>query len=435
MVTHVMIHTKTALTPKEIQDVSLSPYFIKVKPILVQTLRESKKNLSPIKLLELQLSISTELIKLEKQISHFSKLADREKHNDEWFSREVYKAHRRVLKNIADGIAWRYLKCLRAPLRLIAEHNQTGHLSKGFVEEAKEAERIVNETGAVVLLNDITNALRYGDLTIIQGDTISFYEVKSGPKDGRAQHQSKKLDSVLEMLNSKEHIIGDQSAKVLLIESQPTHVTYSARKIISEALKSENGIAYSRLSPYLWFSCVSVDKMTDYYRKKGTLPDFPKTPFKKGLYTVPFINGMLFESYSPNVAPYSIFPFDEEVIIDLLLGSLQIKAHLSEEELVKSFKGKGWNFVFPSLTNREEWLNLESPSDRVAATRSQKYQPSLSKGLFTTMLPWDVIYRIGFEFLSVKAIIELVELAKSTSIPGKPDFVVTEFLGEKDRWI
>ena len=72
--------------------------------------------------------------------------------------------------------------------------------------------------------------------------------------------------------------------------------------------------------------------MTLYYKEKKSLPNFPKSPFKKGLYTIPFTNGVLFDSYSPNVAPYSIFPLDEEIIIDLLLGSLQIKAHISEDE-------------------------------------------------------------------------------------------------------
>src|SRR3990167_10088428 len=160
-----MIHTNAALNPSEIQQISLNPYFIKVRPSLVKILKDSRTDLAPIKLLELELSISSEIIKLEKQISHFSKSADREKHNDEWFSREVYKANRRILKNIADGIAWRYLKCLRASLRLIADHNTTGHISPGFVQEAREAERIVAQTGAFVLLNDITNVLRYGDLT------------------------------------------------------------------------------------------------------------------------------------------------------------------------------------------------------------------------------------------------------------------------------
>jgi hypothetical protein len=430
-----MIHTDAALSPEEIQQISLSPYFIKIRPTLIKILKNSRAQLTPIKLLELEFHISSEIIKVEKQISYFSKSADRETHNDEWFSREVYKAHRRILKNIADGIAWRYLKCRRAPLRLIAEHNQTGHLSKNFVEEAKDAERIVNQSGAHLLLNDITNVLRYGDLTIIQDNGISFYEVKSGPKDGRAYKQAKKLDSVLDMLNSKEHTIGDQTAKVLLVESRPTHLTNLAEKVILDALKGDNGISYSRLSPYLWFSCISMDKMIKYYRKKGSLPSIPTCPFKKGRYTVPFINGMLFDSYSPNIAPYSIFPFDEEIIIDLLFGSLQIKAQVSEDELVKSFRGKGWDFKFPSIEAREEWLSFETPSDRIAVTRSQKYQPSLSQGAFTTVLPWDIIYRIGFEFLSIKAIIEMIEVSRDSSIQGKPDFVVTEFLNEKDRWI
>lgn len=430
-----MIHTDANLSPDEIKQICLSTYFIKIRPSLIKTLKESRKNLTPIQLLELQLNISTEIIKEEKQITFFSKKANRENHNDEWFSREVHKAHKRILKNIADGIVWRYLKCLRAPLRLIAEHNPTGHLSTGFIQEAKEAERIVAQTGAFVLLNDITNTLRYGDLTIIKNDAISFYEVKEGKKDRRARKQSKKLASVLKMLNAKEYTIDNQTARVLLVESRPTHLAEAAKKVIIEAINSEKGIFYSKLSPYLWLSCISVEKMTKYYKSTGIMPDLPQSPFKKGLFTIPFINQLLFDSFSPNVAPYSIFPFEEEIIIDLLLGSLQIKVRLSEKELVKSFKGRGWDLKYPSDDVRTEWLNLENPGARIEATRSQKYQASLTKGPFTLMLPWDLIYRIGFEFLSVKSIIEMAETARVTSIPGKPDFVVTEFLNEKDRWI
>lgn len=430
-----MIYTEANLTPDEINQICLSPYFTKIRSGLIKILNESRTNLTPAKLLELQLDISTEIIKVEKQITHFSKLADRKNHNDEWFSREVYKAHKRILKNIADGIAWRYLKCLRAALRLISSHNQTGHISPGFIQEAKEAERIVSQTGAFVILNDITNVLRYGDLTILQNNKTSFYEVKGGKRDARAKRQSKKLDSTLDMLNAKQHTIGSQTAKVLLVESRPTHFATAAEKVIVDSLNKDNGIAYSKLSPYLWLSSISTEKMTGYYKKDGKIPDFPKNPFKKGRYTVPFINQILFDSYSPNVAPYSIFPFDEEIIIDVLLGRLHIKSHLSEEGLVESFRGKGWEFNYPSNDAREEWLALENPRDRVDATRNQKYQPSLTKGPFTTILPWDVIYRIGFEFLSVKSIIEIAEITRASAIPGKPDFVVTEFLNEKDRWV
>ncbi len=423
------------LTPSEINKITLSPYFSRIKPALVKFLRESRKDLSSLELFKLQMDISSEIRKVERQITYFSKSADRKKQNDEWFSREVYKAHRRVLKNIVDGIAWRYLKCLRGPLRLIAEHNPPGHLDSGFKLEAEEGERIMKKTGAVVLLNDLSNVLRYADLTIILKEKVSFYEVKGGKKDSRASRQSKKLKSVIDMLNLKEHTIGKQTAKVLLVESAPSHFTDSAYEVIKKAIASREGVSSSKLTPYLWFSCLSVEKMTEYYRKNKSMPRLPKTPFKKGKYTIPFTNSVLFDLISPNIAPYSIFPFDEEVIVDLLLGGLQIKAHLDEDELIKSFKGKGWEFRPPPSKMLKEWLESETPGERIDGVRNPEYDPSMSKGLFTTTIPKDLVYRIGFEFLSVKSIVKIAEVTRESSIPGKQDLVVTQFAREEDRWV
>jgi len=116
---------KNYLTPKEINMIVNSSGIVTIQPFLEEILKESRnRDISPLKLLELQGKIAEKMIIWEKQIALFKKTADREKQNNEWYSREIYKAHRRMLKTVMDGIAFRFLNFERPVLRQLAQHQE-----------------------------------------------------------------------------------------------------------------------------------------------------------------------------------------------------------------------------------------------------------------------------------------------------------------------
>lgn len=198
------------LTQEEISKISSSSAYNSIYDDFVKLLKESRrKDITNKKLFNLQLEIANRIIKAEKNITYFKKTADRKLQNNEWFSREVYKAQRMAYKQIMDGIAWRFLNFDRASLRQMAEHHQTGNLNPGFIQEAIKAEYVVNDSDFFVILNDLTNFLRYGDLTIVSKDKIYIDEVKTKGKS--KGEQKKQLNLLLEILNKKKFTIGNDS--------------------------------------------------------------------------------------------------------------------------------------------------------------------------------------------------------------------------------
>ena len=303
---------KEYLTPQEINKIISHSGLISIAPFLLEILTKSRnRKISSIELLELQGKIAEKMILCEKQIAIFKKTADRVKRNNEWMSREIYKAHRKMLKEVMDGIAFRFLNFERPVLRQLVEHNQTGHLTEGFIKELDKAEYIVNKTGFYVILNDLTNFLRYGDLTIISPEGNIIDEVKtSGTTKG---NQKKALNEIIKTLNKKVFKAGNQTAQYIKITGKPTSFLNQVEIIINKSRLNIGGVYAERVSPYLWVSSVSIQKMMEYFKKNNRLPEHPQMPFPEEE-AFPSSNSlMFFNQFSPNIMPYSVFPFSEEM--------------------------------------------------------------------------------------------------------------------------
>lgn len=428
---------KARLTPEEINKIASSGGYHSIYNDFVSLLKRSRENeISNKQLFNLQLELAEKIIKAEKSITFFKTKADREKQNKEWFSREVHKAQRMAYKKIADGIAWRYLNFDRASLRQIAEHNPTGHLSKGFIGESLKAEFTVKNSDIFVILNDLTNFLRFGDLTIISKNKVFIDEVKLKGKTKRRQKQQ--LASLLEKLNKKEFSIGDTTANFLSIPGFPNNFLSEVEKIIIEAKSDERGIYHKRVSPYLWVSCVYSDKLLtkDKDFEKTLLP---RSPFRKDSDNifVPISNLLMFNEFSPNIAPYTIFPFTEELIADLVFGKCILKSHISQKGLNKSIQGKGWSVKFPTRQEITEGYNsIKRPEDIKKLVRNPKYHIHFKKERFSTTLPREILQRIDREFLSVKAIVKSLEYTKDNYNPlDTGGYIVTGFQDEEKMWI
>ena len=423
------------LTFEEIQEIILNSTFQSLGSDLKKFLERSRKIQSNRELFELQVEISHKIIPLEKRISGLRSKADRKKRNIEWLSREVFKAQRRALKQIIDGIAWRYLNFKRSALRLLAEHHQTGFLDKGFLEEIKVAQQIIERTDYFVIINDLTEILRHGDLTIISKDKIFIDEVKGGTAhDRRKIRQKNRVDDILDMLNKKVVTIGRQKADVAEIPIAPTSLLSDAEMIINKTYGNETGIYADKITPYLWVRCANYEKMAEYFKKYKKMPDLPKNPFRNSLYFRPESNFTVFESTGPNLAPYTIFPFKEEVLVDLILGRTFLYITIGEDEIVESVKGKGWTMEIPSPALIREMINKNTPKESKDAIRDPKYFVRFMKDNFVHAFPREVLLRVPHEFLSVKSLVDLCEYSLKNAKPYER-LLVTDFTQEYIQWL
>lgn len=425
------------LTQEEINKIASSSAYNSMYDDFVELLKKSReKGITNKKLFRVELEIANRIIKCEKNISYFKKNVDRKNQNKEWFTREVYKAQRMAYKQIMDGIVWRFLNFDRASLRQIAEHPQTGYLSKGFIQEALKAEYIINDSDFFVILNDLTNFLRFGDLTIVSKEKIYIDEVKTKGKS--KGEQKKQLNNLLENLNKKKFHIGNDYADFLLVPGSVQNFLSTVESVLKKAKKDTMGIYSERLSPYLWVSCIYTNSLLkiekDFQKIK---PFLPKPPFSASEQSgfIPMTNLFMFGEFTPNFAPYTIFPFEEELIADLIFGRCILTSHISQKKLAHSIEGKGWVVEFPSRDNIvKNYDSIITPEDIKKAVRSPNLLIHFKRENFRSSLPREVIFRINSEFLSVKAIINSLECAKSNYGRLAKNYV-TGFKEEKSMWV
>ncbi len=422
------------LTSEEIIKIVDHSSFQSIYEFVVKTLKETRKpKITPLQLLKVQANIVKKIIPLEQDIELLKDKADRESQNIEWLSREIYKAQRRVLMQVMDGVAWRLLKTNRPLLRALAGHPQTGHLNlKGFFEEARYAELVVRNLKSIVILNDLTNFLRYGDITGFYKDKLIIKEIKL---KGKAKgNQKKKLSVLIEELNSKTIRIADMNAQYVEIDGYPKNFLPQVEKLLIKAKQSENGIRSMRVAPYLWVICMYFDNVNSYFKKTDEMSIFPSNPFKPSdAFSAAIDNFMLFDSFSPNAAPYSIFPFEESLVADIMMGKVRLVSFISKSNLVKSLEGKGWHLQYSNEILELMW-NAKTIAERKSLVKDSKHFPVLSKGSFVYKIPREVLLRIGSEFLSAKVVVDMAEHAMATSKPGSNEYLAQQFKEEWKIW-
>jgi hypothetical protein len=108
-----------------------------------------------------------------------------------------------IFRDIGDGIAFIYLdKWDIKPLCMSKEH-------AGFISGKKGIRLELNifrhckSQNIICIFNDITNAIRYGDITVLKHGMPQFFEAKSGRSsinDGRTQRQLERAKKILKYI-------------------------------------------------------------------------------------------------------------------------------------------------------------------------------------------------------------------------------------------
>lgn len=143
-----------------------SKYYTNWKPYLLKILRISRSSRfqrSTVHGVSLQIAILRTLTELETAISEQLKSGST-KHD----LKVLYiQRLREIIKEIADGYAWRVLGFNRPLMRFLSQNNSPGYIGSSISNEDLVAANISME-GNNVLIHDITNILRIGDLTILE---------------------------------------------------------------------------------------------------------------------------------------------------------------------------------------------------------------------------------------------------------------------------
>jgi len=267
------------------------------------------------------------------------------------------------LRVIGDGIAWRVLNYDRAALRLLAEHPplSTPQIDVGLLTEVEELMRIAGEERDPPLLNAITNFLRVGDITIYdpESGSIKLVEVKSGAKrDSRSYRQGEHRSAVQEGLDSGIHSMGGvQIRKIMAARPLKTHVL-SVEQAMREA---EHHLGASRkFGDYLTVGVLATSRVL------ASVPEEKWSeiwgPVLERVYSVQkgpsdvllgqIDNLFAISHFSPNLAPYTVFPIEPRLRFALMTGDLWVISLLNISGLARWLEKRGWKAKVLEPTSR-----------------------------------------------------------------------------------
>lgn len=415
------------------------PYLLKV----LKTSRLSKTTQSPLRSMAFQLSILKTLIESEQTLDKQIKEHGMNK-SDSYF---VYNQRlRQIFKAIADGFAWRLLGFNRPLLRILSQNRAPGYIKTPISREDDVATFFASQ-GSHVLMHDITNILRIGDLTYIDNDGYpTVVEVKKSGKQildaeeykrrvfkgGDLSAQAKRIVEVDDAIKSGSIYLGESKANLTLLDVPINTYLNEVEEIITIANKQ--GHCERFIDKLLYVRAYRLDRKV-----------FRPLPFKqwdnlhffKSKYCLLENDGEVFR----NKIPYSAFPFSDEMILQLLSGEVLLESYLNINMLKRWFEKNGWKVK----NNRAKILVSEQVNlikshmykgDKLFGIEADTSLFTLSKDGFNMTVPIENLGFISSDFLKPSIFIEMATRLMAMTRQERSDARVgIGFLNEKKIWI
>lgn len=339
----------------------------------------------------------------------------------------------KALREIVDGIVWKYFNYNRAILYMLADKQpiETIRPDKGTINNLYEFADVFLENDAVAIYNDITNFLRIGDVTKIKKDNIiEIIEVKANKKrGGRITRQKDKMSEIIQFFNTG---FTNYDGKILkIVNSSLKQKNYLS--LLDNAIRTakHRGFESLLIGKYLILeiadlSKVKDDKFISYFESRHRAV---KEEWKKNndfIHRSFFIDKM---DYSKNCAPFSIYPFDVETCTDIIMGKIMISVLFNFTEVVSIIKRAGWNIVDSILFKSEDELNSLKDTDIKDISFLK-----VRKAPLTFDVPPSLLARMQFELLSPNTMIGHFEELYKMGPQKEFDYLLTNYADEKRIW-
>lgn len=165
-----------------------------------------------------------------------------------------------------DAIAFMFLDKFALKHTYFNTHNLNPKQDAGFlvdkaglVGELKILDRLIN-SGVPVILTDLTNTIRHGDVCLLIGSDPLLIEVKSGKLDQRGKRQRKSIRQLMDFFDTDEAEGLRGLEKLRRVSSQTSEVTYVSviNDCIAAAIK--NGIAWRSPEQGLYYVVLADDE-------------------------------------------------------------------------------------------------------------------------------------------------------------------------------
>ncbi len=400
-------------TPAVVAKVMSDPRYCEHWPTLASFMASSRQlRLSPHELLDLQADMAAALLSVEGSQRDLeaeratSPTGDGDVVDEVDRGIAVCRRLAWVIRQIADGIAWRTLRYRREAIYQLALKNPTGHLErKSAVQEFASAAAHVERTGDLVVVNDLTNVLRYGDYTAVASDgAVGIAEVKAGKgseKSGRATRQRRRLGEVLDFLDSGVRLTGERVTALFLHKTRPRAHLQAVGEVIRQARAA--GSAHARLS-----DCLAVEACHMPTLFQQEIAAEPHNPFAQSRQASVHHSLTFFDIFARNLAPYSVYPLPDDDCTALMTGETWLFTYFNRGNLVRCLRRRGLSVRLPTDTEMATYNELDAGEKRrreddVAIRVWRRHEP----GVLT--IAGALLSRLMYEYLDEECFADCAE--------------------------
>lgn len=192
---------------------------------------------------------------------------------------EEYQQLLITFRSIVDGLAFIYFDKL--DIKEMALKEQSGFISgKTGLNFELKIFRLAFSLGHIAILNDLTNCLRYGDVTVLADGRKIIIEAKSGHnRNARIKRQKSALEDISEYLTSgksnKVYAIGENKGEFIRLPIHSAELNHrdQLNAIISNAHRSHDQYCIAEVEPGLHYVATYVATPEIFTSLTGKPPD------------------------------------------------------------------------------------------------------------------------------------------------------------------
>jgi hypothetical protein len=315
-----------------------------------------------------------------------------------------------LLKSVGDALAFIYIH--KWDIKPMAFKEDAGHVhgKEGLRSELELLSQVYELDGAVGILNDLTNSLRYGDVTVVPEDGIAaIVEVKGRSRRyRRADRQHAEQEKLMKYLSEDKteglYGLNDWTFVRLAILAEEKHHRDELNALISEAYK--DGFAFSEVEEGLYYWIVVGGHPggwkieTDEPGGFGLFLD----EFRDKQPMLVFVNESKFGTEGRY--PYTLSIRDPQALFDFYDGQLFVHVIVDIGVMSAKFASHGFKVMFAD--------------DEDVALSVTNVDPVRAKDRLDPMLVSRHFFeRLAYEFLSLDWFVE--EIARRAEISTLPN--------------
>jgi hypothetical protein len=301
---------------------------------------------------------------------------------------EAYADRRRILKRLADGLAWHMFGFDEHWMRQQPAHPPVSYIARkaGSERERLAVESLLQRPDVLFAMqNDLTNVLRFHDVTYLDDEfQVHSIEVKSSSRwdsTPRTTRQRERNRALAEYLRTDESVLPDgQRRRAIPVDVEPSYYWNDLERTVREA----------RIKGASWTHCDDIVAIVANTRGEqvpyeSTLRGWQKPSLTFGVLNRHF-DGMNDDELVA-IRPVTAFEISHDVLYPITVGDVVVMALVNLDNLRKAFVERG-------LT--------------VAVNSDLQWRVSISEHEEITLLA-GLWHRLLYSLMSVPSFVAIVE--------------------------